>query len=480
MMWKSGGLILQALLTVAPPPRVAALLRGGRRCIPSVSTQMMASDGNAENGRVVVLGGGFGGLCTTLRLADLSSSMQNTAVSSITLIDSRERFTFLPLLYELATGEASMEEVSPRFDTLLKDKNIEFKQASINSVNLAGKTVTISPAMSRVDSVGDGDSIVIPFDRLVIAMGCAPAMDVVPGVSEHAVPFYTIDDALRVQREISRLELMDQAAHVVVIGGSYGGVELACSLAQRLSGASITLVERGGDLLPRSPIHNQDQAKAALSNAGVKVRCLTSVLRVETDMVETCAVGKEEEVGMGEQLPADLVLWTAGAKPKSLDGLGDLGSEWMDGTGRLPVDKCLRVNGAEGVFALGDLASVVDEPLPATAQVAFQQSEYAAWNVLASLDTAQAKPLAFRYNDLGEMLSLGADGATVSGGAAFSQVRLSGSVAGIARRLVYAARMPTNEQRLTAATKWAEGSLLRVLVDGLTFPSQTQTGKASK
>lgn len=336
------------------------------------------------------------------------------------------------------------------------------------SVDLVGKTVTL----------GDGDGIVVPFDRLVVALGCAPAMDVVPGVSEHAVPFYTIDDALRVQREISRLESMDQAARVVVIGGSYGGVELACSLAQRLSGASITLVERGGDLLPRSPSHNQDQAKEALSNAKVDVRCLTSVLRVESDMVETCAVGKEDEA---EQLPADLVLWTAGAKPKSAECLGDLGSEWMDGTGRLPVDKCLRVSGAEGVFALGDLASVENEPLPATAQVAFQQSEYAAWNVLASLDTAaQAKPLAFRYNDLGEMLSLGADGATVSGGPAFSQVRLSGSVAGMARRLVYAARMPTNEQRLTAATKWVEGSLLRGLVEGLTFPPQTQTGKASK
>lgn len=471
MMWKSGGLILQALLTIAPPPRVAAFLRGAKRCSPAVTTQMNADHGNSGSGRVVVLGGGFGGLCTALRLADLRSNTQHGGVSSITLIDSRDRFTFLPLLYELATGEASMAEVSPRFDTLLQGTNIEFKQASVTSVDLATSSVTLSSAINEDASPMAEAENFITFDRLVVALGCAPMTDVIPGVSEHAVPFYTIEDALRVQAEIARLESMDRPTDVVVIGGSYGGVELACSLAARLTGARITLVERGSTLLPRSRAHNQDQANTALLNAGVAVQCMTTVLRVGADVVETCCVGHEDDPATAVCIPADLVLWTAGAKPNSVQCLGDLGTEKMDATGRFPVDRCLRVDDTNGIFALGDLASVVDAGLPATAQVAFQQSEYAAWNVWASLDT-QAKPLAFRYNDLGEMLSLGSDGATVAGGSGFEGFRLSGPLAAIARRLVYAARMPTNEQRLTATSKWVEGSLLQGLVKALTFPLQ--------
>ena len=180
------------------------------------------------------------------------------------------------------------------------------------------------------------------------------------------------------------------------MGGSYSGVELATSIASRLgSRAHLTLVERGNEVLGRSPPHNVESAKAALASAKVDCRCATSVLRVGAGEIVVCP---NEDESATTTLDADLVLWTAGSRPNAM--LGGLSGVTCDAAGRLVVDGTLRVQSPEGraaggvVFALGDNAVLESGPLPPNAQVAFQQSEYVAWNVWASLN--DEKPLAFR------------------------------------------------------------------------------------
>lgn len=274
-------------------------------------------------------------------------------------------------------------------------------------------------------------------------------------------------------------------------------MELACNLAGRSAwegGASLTLVERGDGVLAQSTPSNRKRAEDKLASTGVNVRCATSVLAVSAEGLSVAPRDGQQAGGEGgaaaEDMPADLVIWTAGSKPNDwlsspVNGLSSTAE--TDDSGRLLVDKMLRVcpvqrggddadsaspTFEEGtVFALGDNAASAADPMPSTAQVAFQQSEYAAWNVWASL--SGEKKLAFRFIPLGEMLTLGADDAAISaesllgpelGGAV---AKLSGPLASLARRAVYAARMPTAEQQMVAALGLSQGPLRRLVTRAL-------------
>mmetsp|Transcript_46528 Transcript_46528/g.129685 ORF Transcript_46528/g.129685 Transcript_46528/m.129685 type:complete len:462 (-) Transcript_46528:180-1565(-) len=438
------------LLTLAPPPRVNAFLRAAPAAVsrrPSRREAESSSDtSGAAASRVVILGGGFGGLYTALRLAEFSKEQP----VEITLVDSKDKFVFLPLLYELTTGQAPLDEVAPTFDSLLANTNVKFMQGEVDGIDVGGNVV----------SVGGVD---VPFDRCVVALGGEPLKDTVPGAAENALAFYTLEDAYQLQRELARLDTAPGDVRVVVVGGSYSGVELATSIASRLgSRAHLTLVERGDEVLGRSPPHNVESAKAALASAKVDCKCATSVLRVGAGEIVVCP---NEDDSAATTLDADLVLWTAGSRPNAM--LGGLAGVTCDAAGRLVVDNTLRVQSPEGraaggvVFALGDNAVLELGPLPPNAQVAFQQSEYAAWNVWASLN--DEKPLAFRYTALGEMLTLGANDASVAGPQGLEALKLSGPLAAAARRLVYAARMPTSEQRVKAGVNWLQSPAKELL-----------------
>jgi NADH dehydrogenase FAD-containing subunit len=214
---------------------------------------------------VCIIGGGFGGVYAALELA-------NKAPESIrvTVVDSKERFVFLPLLYELATGTATLFEVAPRFVDVFRDTRIEFVQATATSVDVEKRTATVvcsSNGMSSRRTCGQfiqasvkcNDSGMrvcaereISFDVAVVAVGSSPRLDVVQGAMEHSLPFYSVSDAFRLQKELSRLERSDKtivrvpelirrtctrtltAPQVTVVGAGYSGVELACNVAARL------------------------------------------------------------------------------------------------------------------------------------------------------------------------------------------------------------------------------------------------------
>ncbi|MGB8700072.1 MAG: FAD-dependent oxidoreductase, partial [Thermosynechococcaceae cyanobacterium] len=206
---------------------------------------------------IAILGGGFGGLHTALRLSQFP--WPDAARPDIVLVDQNRHFLFLPLLYERVTGELESWEIAPSFAELLANTSVQFKQGTVNAIDLDHQSITL----------GSGETL--RFDRLVLALGGETPLNRVPGAAEYALPFHTLADADRLRDRLAALEASDQAKiRIVVAGGGPSGVELACKLADRLGQRGrIRLVERNDRLLKQSPPFNQAAAQQALDQRGV-------------------------------------------------------------------------------------------------------------------------------------------------------------------------------------------------------------------
>jgi demethylphylloquinone reductase len=391
----------------------------------------------SQPAKICILGGGFGGLYTALRL----DQMPWTNKPEITLVDQRDRFVFSPLLYELLTGELESWEVAPDYQSLLANTGIRYQQKQVHQIDLNAKVVQF----------GDGASL--GFDRLVLAMGGDTPMDLAPGAADYAIPFRTVADASRVAERLRQLEASQaEKIRVAVIGGGYSGVELACKLAERLGEKGrIRIVELGDKILRNSPDFNRTTAEQALSQRSVWLDLETSVDQITADSL---TLKYRETVNT---IPVDLVLWTVGTKVTDL--VRNLPVEHNQ-RGQIIVDSTLQVKNHPDVFAVGDLAECYDESgqlVPPTAQGAFQQADYAGWNVWASLSDRPLLPC--RYQNLGEMMTLGTDNATLSG----LGLQLNGVPAHVARRLIYLFRMPTLEHQVKVGLSWMTKPLVKWL-----------------
>lgn len=371
----------------------------------------------------------------------------------ITLIDSSDRFSFLPMMYELSTGEAEEWEVAPMFKTLLADSNISFLHGKVESMTFTDTpTLHISPSD---ESAADGSHKDIPFDRAILALGCEPrARDAVPGAVQHSIALHSHKSAMVLRAKIDSLlkeQSSGEAINIVVVGGSHSGIEAASCIADKLGTlGSVIVVNQDDRILPTATDYNRVTAERALAERGVGVEYRMSVTEVTEKSVTLTPVRSEESPS---ELAADLVVWTAGVQPSS--AISSLGVPLDHNTGRICVDGHLQVKGRENVvFALGDGASMQKTDLnggfAGTAQVAVQQAEYAAWNTWASL--SGKRMLEYRYTHLGEMMVLGARDASVSSPLG---LELEGAAAWAMRRAAYLARMPTDKHRAKLAVKWA-------------------------
>jgi demethylphylloquinone reductase len=388
---------------------------------------------------IVILGGGFGGLHTALRLSQFPWT--EATRPNIVLVDQNSQFLFSPLLYELVTDELDAWEIAPPFSELLANTSIQFKQDTVSAIDVATQQVTLS----------SGETLT--YDRLVLALGGETPLNIVPGAAEYALPFRTLADAQRLKDKLRLLEASDKdVIRVAVVGAGPSGVELTCKLADRLGDRGrIRLIDRNDLVLKQSTKFNQTAAQKALDQRGVWVDLDTSIEQInETDLV---MLYKDQK----DTIPVDLVLWTVGnaiAQP-----IQDLPVAHA-ADGRIRVDTTLQVSEHPMLFALGDLAEGLDanqQVVPTTAQSALQQADNVAWNVWASLSDRPLLP--FRYTPLGEMLTLGVDSAALSG----LGLTLDGSFAYLARRLVYLYRMPTLEHQIKVGLNWVMKPLLEAL-----------------
>lgn len=389
--------------------------------------------------RICILGGGFGGLYTALRLNNLPWT--KTGKPEIVLVDQRDRFVFAPLLYELVTGELQSWEVAPPYEELLEGTDIRFRQAAVADINLDAKRVQLE----------NGESLT--YDRLVLAMGGETPLDRVPGAAEFAIPFRTVADAFRLEDRLRQLEASDaDKIRIAIVGAGYSGVELACKLADKLGDrARIRIVEQTDQILRMSPAFNRDAAQKALEERGIWLDLDTSVETLTPDSISLLYKGSVDTI------PVDLVLWTVGTRVAEV--VRNLPLKQND-RGQVITTPTLQAIDHPEVFAIGDLSDCKDadgQQVPATAQAAFQQSDYAGWNVWASLTDRPLLP--FRYQYLGEMMTLGINEATLTG----LGVQLDGTLAYLVRRLAYLNRMPTLKHQLRVGINW----LTRPIVSAL-------------
>jgi len=393
----------------------------------------------SEKSRICIIGGGFGGLYTALRLCEFPWKSEQKP--EITLIDKSDRFLFSPLLYELITEEMQSWEIAPPFAELLTNTGIIFRQGSVTDIDIEAKQVSFE------------DDTTVNYDKLVLATGGKTPVDMVPGAKEYALPFRSLNHAYRLQEELRLLEeASPDKIRIAVVGGGYSGVELACKLADRLGQKGrIRIIDRGTEILKDSSDFNRETAIKALEASHIWQDLETEVEKVESDSISLIYKGETDTI------PVDLVLWTVGNQVAGL--VTDLPLAKND-QGLLKIEPTLLVEGRDDIYALGDVADCYDEhgkPLQATAQVAFQQSDYCAWNVWAS---ATNRPLlSFRYQPLGEMMTLGTDNATING----LGLKLDGPFAYVARRLIYLYRLPTLKHQLTVGLNWITQPIVELL-----------------
>ncbi len=380
--------------------------------------------------RICILGGGFGGLYTALRLNELP--WQTETKTEIILIDKGDRFLFSPLLYELVTNEMQSWEIAPPFSELLANTQVQFLQKKVTGIDVNQNEIQLE------------NHAPLNYDKLVISTGSKTPTNIIPGAQEYAIAFRTLDDAFKLREKLRNLENSGQEKiRVAIIGGGYSGVELACKLADRLKDKGrIRIVQRGTNILTNSPKFNQETAIKALEMRKVWLDLETEVNKIDCDTISLVYKGEEDII------PVDLVLITIGNKISELITSLPLPT---NPKGMLKINQKLQVLEHDNIYAIADVAECKDEEgklLPPTAQTAIQQADYCAWNIWASLNH---RPLLdFKYQGLGEMMALGKDNATLSG----LGLQVDGLPGYLARRLVYLYRLPTWEHKLKVALNW--------------------------
>ena len=355
--------------------------------------------------RVVIAGGGFGGLYA-------AQSLKKAPVQ-VTVIDKRNFHLFQPLLYQVATGALSPGEVaSPLRGILAKQKNTQV---------LLAEAYDLDPERRRI-IVNDGE---IEYDTLIVSTGSQNHYFGNDQWSEHAPGLKTIEDATRIRHKIlfafeaaEREE--DPAARrawltFVVVGAGPTGVELAGALGEiandtlrhefrsiRPEDARILLLDGSQRVLPPYPVELSSAAEKSLVKLGVRSRNTVKVTAIDEDGVTLQGPSGQERID------AKTVVWAAGvmATPFGRVIAGRTGAK-LDRQGRILVAPDLSVPGHPEILVIGDLASVTQDgkPLPGVAPVAMQQGRYAAKLIRARLDGRQTEP--FRYVDKGSLAVIG-------------------------------------------------------------------------
>ncbi|XP_065874201.1 alternative NAD(P)H-ubiquinone oxidoreductase C1, chloroplastic/mitochondrial isoform X2 [Euphorbia lathyris] len=439
--------------------------------------------------RVCILGGGFGGLYTALRLQSLV--WEDDKKPQVLLVDQSEHFVFKPMLYELLSGEVDAWEIAPRFSDLLASTGVLFLQDKVKLLHPCDHLGINGSSGSCGGTVQLASGFHIEYDWLVLALGAEAKLDVVPGATEFAFPFSTIEDACKVDSKLRALERRnfgnESLIHVAVVGCGYSGVELAATISERLKDRGVVqAINVETTICPTAPPGNREAALKVLSSRKVELllgyyvggiqkasdpenSAMPTETGAITDISAQCIYEKyylelnPAERGLQSQiLEADLVLWTVGSKSllSQLEARDQPCELPLNARGQAETDETLRVKGHPRIFALGDSSSLRDSSgrlLPATAQVAFQQADFAGWNIWAAINDRPLLP--FRFQNLGEMMTLGRNDAALSP-SFIEGLTLEGPIGHAARKIAYLYRLPTDEHRLKVGISWLTKSAI--------------------
>jgi NADH dehydrogenase len=400
--------------------------------------------------RIVIIGGGFAGTAIALRL---ERKLRRNPEVEITLIDSENFFTFTPLLPEVPSGSIQPKHIVFPLRALLKRTIV--RQASVRAIDLEQRTVTAG----HCGACGD---YTVPFDHLALALGSVPNFFGLPGVAGHALTIKSLADATALHAHvIDKLEHADlqpdsavrrQLLTFVVAGGGFAGVETLAELNDFVRGAEkyyphvsqeeirMVLIHSGERILPEVSASLSTYALNKLQSRGVEVLLKTRV--------KSCSPGRIE-LSSGEEIVTPTFVWAAGTAPSPVLDLVDVP---RNKTGRVEVDAAMAVNGAPGVWAVGDSAAIPDivtgSMCPPTAQYALRQGRRLADNIVAAVRGEPSQP--FRFKALGLLAGLGRRSAV----AEIFGLRFSGFIAWWLWRTIYLMKLPGFERKLRVAIDW--------------------------
>jgi NADH dehydrogenase len=400
--------------------------------------------------RVVIVGGGFGGLYATKALKGQDVD--------ITLIDRRNYHLFQPLLYQVATGSLSPGEVAAPLRAILR------RQRNVRV--WLGEAVSIDPATRNL-ILADGS---VPYDSLIVACGARnhyfgnDAWEVVaPGLK-------SIEDATEVRRkllfafEAAERETDPARRHAwltfVIVGGGPTGVELAGALAEiahatlrsdfrsiHPEDAQILLVEGLSRVLTAFPEYLSAAAEKSLERLGVRVRTNVKVTGIDPEGVTLSVSGTPERV------ESRTVIWAAGVAPSGFGAiLAKCAGAQLDRQGRVIVEPDLTIPGHPEIFVIGDLAHATDPgsstPLPGVAPVAMQQGAYVARAIVSRLRGETVRP--FHYHNKGNLAVIG----RASGVADFGRMGFHGVLAWLLWLFVHLMYLAGFQNRLLVFLRW--------------------------
>ncbi|CAI0455085.1 unnamed protein product [Linum tenue] len=425
-----------------------------------------------KNPRVCILGGGFGGLYTALRLESLA--WPDDKKPQVLLVDQAERFVFKPMLYEILSGEVDSWEIAPRFSDLLSNTAVQFVQDRVKVLQPCDHLgINGSAKSNSAGTVLLQSGLLIEYDWLVLALGSETKLDVVPGSAEYALPFSTLEDALKVDSKLRQLERRNfskgSPISVCIVGCGYAGVELAATVAERLQDRGVVrAINVESMICPTAPPGNREAALRVLTSRKVELLLGYFVRSIQktsdSDSEKYILELQPAERGMQSQiLETDLVLWTVGSKPllSELEPCEQPLELPLNARSQAETDETLRVKGHPRIFALGDSSSLRDlkgKILPPTAQVAFQQADFTGWNLWAAINDRPLLP--FRFQNLGEMMTLGQSDAAVSP-SFIDGLTLEGPIGHTARKIAYLIRLPTDEHRVKVGLSWLTKSAIQ-------------------
>jgi NADH dehydrogenase len=404
---------------------------------------MAKSASDSPRPKVVILGGGFGGIYA-------AHALKKKPVD-VLLLDRRNHHLFAPLLYQVATAALNPSDIAyPIRSIFNKQRNVEVILAEARAIDTQNKKVELT----------DGS---VDFDYLVVATGSTHSYF---GHDEWA-PFSpglkTVEDALEVRRRVllafeaaereNDPELRKEWLTFVLVGGGPTGVEMAGALAEiskqilksdfRHLGPGLTrvmLVEAGPRILSAFPESLSSKAQRDLEQLGVEVKCGQAVTGID-----------DRGFQLGDQrIAARTVLWTAGVAASPLAKTLNVP---LDRAGRVKVEPDLSIPGSPNIFVVGDLAATTfgpeNKPVPGVAQGAIQGGTHAAHMILRRIEGKPTEP--FKYWDKGNMATIGRARAIADLG----KLRLSGFIAWLAWLLIHITYLIGFRNRVLVLTEWA-------------------------
>jgi len=408
--------------------------------------------------RVVVVGGGFGGLATVRLLS-------RTRGVEITLVDRRNHHLFQPLLYQVATGILSPGQIAPVLRHIFrKRKNVRVELAQVEGFDLEQRIVHATTI--------PGETREYPYDSLVVAAGAGQTYFGHDEYARISPAMKTLDDALELRRriygafEMAENSLLEKQREfwltIVVVGAGPTGVELAGQVRElavrslkgefrRIDPSQVRVLLLDGGKAPLANFGDQLSGRAAKELTGMGVE-----LKMDTKVENVDILGVDVEGPDGkEHIMAATTIWAAGVQASPLaKALADATGLEVDRAGRIPALPDLTLPGHPEVFVLGDMVTLND--LPGVCEVAMQGGLHAANSIHRRL-SGKSDTLAFRYKDLGSAAAVGRFRAIVS----MKRLHLSGFPGWVVWMFVHIAFLNGFANRFVTLGRWARSMIGR-------------------